>query len=171
MKTIKKTIYVTFLCLSVILASCSGDDDNNDGDDDGGTGGTGGTEFLTAKVDGANFEAAQSPAVIVGATSGNGLMTFQGGTNEGKTIRGSVFNYDGAGTYTTGDNITNVNSLSYITLPNNLWNSTFDIGSGTITITSDDGTTIEGTFSFEGFNASDGTTKNITEGSFKAIIE
>ncbi len=167
MKTIKKTIYVTLLCLSVILASCSSSDDSGDGGD----GGTGGEEFLTAKVDGSNFAAAQTPAVIVGATSGNGLMTFQGGTNEGNTIRGSVFNYNGEGTYTTGDNITNVNSLSYITLPNNLWNSTFDIGSGTITITSDDGTTIEGTFSFEGFNADDSSTKTITEGSFKATIE
>jgi len=168
MKTIKKTIYISFLCLAVILASCSSsDDNNNDGDD----GGTDGAEYLTAKVDGASFEAAQSPAVIVGATSGNGLMTFQGGTNEGNTIRGSVFNYNGAGTYTTGDNITNVNSLSYITLPNNIWNSTFDIGSGTITITSDDGTTIEGTFSFEGYNAEGQTTKTITEGNFKAIIE
>jgi len=168
MKTIKKTIYVTFLCLSVILASCSSSDD--DGGTDDGTGGTG-DEFLTAKVDGSNFEAAQSPAVIVGATSGNGLMTFQGGTNEGNTIRGSVFNYNGAGTYTTGDNIANVNSLMYITLPNNAWSSTFDIGSGTITITSDDGTTIEGTFSFEGYNSEDQTTKTITEGNFKAIIE
>ena len=170
MKTIKKTIYVTFLCLSVILASCSSSDDNNDGDNNDDGGGNG-TEFLTAKVDGSNFEAAQSPAVIVGATSGNGLMTFQGGTNEGKTIRGSVFNYDGVGTYTTGDNITNVNSLMYITLPNNAWSSTFDIGSGIITITSDDGSTIEGTFSFEGYNADNQTTKTITEGSFKAIIE
>ena len=49
--------------------------------------------------------------------------------------------------------------------------STFNIGSGTLEVTSDDGTTVEGTFSFEGFNAQDQSTKSITEGSFKATID
>ena len=39
---------------------------------------------------------------------------------------------------------------------------------GTIEITSDDGTTVEGTFSFDGYNGQDQTTKVITDGKFKA---
>ncbi len=167
MKTLKNTFRILFLTLAIGFTSCSSDDDN----DAGGGGGGGGEEFLTAKVDGANFEAAQSPAVIVAATTSNGLLTFHGGTNEGNTIRGTINSYTGVGTYTTGDNITNVNSLTYITLPANSWMSTFDIGSGTVNVTSDDGTTVEGTFSFEGFNPQDQSTKSITEGSFKATID
>jgi len=169
MKTIKKTMYLVMIFTAVLFTACSTSDDDNDDGDDGGN--SGGSEFVTAKINGASFEAAQSPAVIVAATSGNDLLTFHGGNNEGNTLRGSIFNYTGVGTYTTGDNITNVNSLSYITLPANMWTSTFDIGTGTLTVTSDDGTTVEGTFSFEGYNASDQTTKTITEGKFKATID
>ena len=42
---------------------------------------------------------------------------------------------------------------------------------GSIEITSDDGNTVEGTFTFEGYNASDKSTKNITAGKFKAILQ
>ena len=133
MKTIKKTMYVVMVFTAILFTACSTNDDDNNDDDDGGN--SGGAEFVTAKIDGVAFEAAQDPAVIVGATSGNNLLTFQGGTNQGNTLRGSIFNYNGAGTYTTGDGITNVNSLSYITLPANMWTSTFDIGTGTLTVT------------------------------------
>ena len=157
------------LFAAVLFTACSSSDD--DGGNAGG-GGNGGAEFLTAKVNGTNFEAAQDPAVIVGASISNGILAVHGGKSDGETIRVSIFDYNGVGTYATGDNITNVNSLMYLTLtPLATWSSTFDIGSGTIEITSDDGTTVEGTFSFEGFNAQDSTTKTITEGSFKAIIE
>jgi len=170
MKTIKKTMYLVMVFATVFFTACSSDDDNGGDGEDGGGGS--GSEFLTAKVNGTNFEAAQSPAVIVAASVNNDVLAVHGGKNDGETIRISIFNYDGVGTYYTGDNITNVNSLMYLTLtPSATWTSTFDIGSGTIEITSDNGTTVEGTFSFEGFNAQDSTTKNITNGSFKAIIE
>jgi len=170
MKILKKSIYYSFLCLALIVSSCSSSDDDGTGGDDGS--GTSGDEFLTAKVDGADYAAAQDPAVIVGAQIAGSILIFQGGTNEGVTIQGTINGYNGVGTYTTGDDITNTNSLNYITVtPVALWGSTFNIGSGTIEITSDDGTTIEGTFSFEGFNASDSTTKTITNGSFKAILD
>jgi len=167
MKTLRKTIYLSIVCLAMVFTSCSSDDDNND--DDGG--GQGGAEFLTAKIDGANFEAAQDPAVIVSATTSNGVLIVHGGNNSGETIRATINDYTGVGIYQTGNSISNVNSLTYLTLPANAWMSTFDIGSGTLEVISDDGTTIEGTFSFEGFNAQAQSTKNITDGSFKAIIE
>lgn len=170
MKTFKKSIYFLLLFTAVAVSSCSNDDDNND--DEGQNNNNGGTEFLTAKVDGTDFEAAQDPAIIVGATVSNNIMAFQGGKNNGETIRGTINDYNGVGTYLTGNDISNLNSLGYITLtPVAAWTSTFDIGSGMIEVTFDDGNTIEGTFTFEGFNAQDQTTKTVTQGNFKAIIE
>ncbi len=167
MKTMKKLTYLLLMIAAVSFTACSNnDDDNNDGD------GNTGEEYLTAKVDGVSWEAAQTPAVIVSATNQNGILIVHGGKNDGQTIRINIFNYNGVGSYTSGDNITNTNSMSYSTLsPVASWTSTFDIGTGTLQVTSDDGTTIEGTFSFEGFNAEDGTTKSITNGNFKAILE
>ncbi len=170
MKTLKKTMYLIMLFTAVLFTACNKDDDN--GTEEENNNNNSGTEFLTAKVDGTDFEAAQDPAVIVAATVSNGIMVFQGGKNNGETIRGSINNYNGVGTYLTGNDISNQNSLTYLTLtPVATWMSTFNIGSGTVEVISDDGTTIEGTFSFEGFNAQDQTTKTVTQGSFKAIIE
>jgi len=170
MKTLKSAIYLVLVCTTVLFTACKSDDNNNE--EEGGQGGGGGTEFLTAKVDGVDFEAAQDLAVIVGAQVSGSVLAFQGGKNNGETIRGTINDYNGVGTYRTGNDISNVNSLSYITLtPIAAWTSTFNIGSGTLEVTSDDGTTIEGTFTFEGFNGSDQTTKTITQGNFKAIID
>ena len=171
MKTITKTLYLSLVCLALIFTGCNKSDDAEEIIGGGGGAGGGGSEFLIATVDGSSFEAAQSPAVIVAATTSNNVLTLHGGTNEGNTIRATINGYTGVGTYTTGDGISNVNSLSYLTLPANIWMSTFDIGSGIIEVTSDDGTTVEGTFSFEGFNAQDQSTKNISGGSFMAIID
>lgn len=169
MKSLHKFFYVLMLFSTVLFTAC-----NKNSDDGGGEEGenTSGTEYLTAKVDGTDFEAAQDPAVIVSATVGNNVLSFQGGKNNGETIRGTINGYSGVGTYRTGNDISNPNSLNYITLnPTANWGSTFNIGSGTVEITMDDGTTIEGTFSFEGLNADDQTTKNITQGNFKALID
>lgn len=170
MKFVKKSIYLILLATAVVFTACNKDDDNTEEQQNNQN--NGGTEFLTAKVNGADFEAAQDPAVIVSATVSNNVMAFQGGKNNGETIRGTINDYNGVGTYLTGNDISNPNSLNYITLnPVANWGSTFNIGSGTVEVTFDDGTTIEGTFSFEGFNAADQTTKNVTQGNFKAIIE
>ena len=169
MKILKKSMYLLMVCSIVLFTACSGDDDNND-DDDGGGGG--GSEFLTAKVAGTNYEAAQSPTVIVGASKSNDVLAVHGGKNNGETIRITIGNYNGVGTYTAGEVITGVNSLMYVTVsPVAAWTTFFEIATGTIEITSDDGTTVEGTFSFDGYNAENQTTKSITEGKFKAVIE
>lgn len=159
---------VLFLTVITLLASCSKDDNNS----------SSGDEFLTAKIDGSDFAAAQSPAVIVGAQSTNGTLAVQGGDNDGNTINMAIQNYTGVGTYTTGDNLTNTNLIQYLQInPVAGWASnlaTAAVGglvAGSIEITSDDGTTVDGTFSFEGYNATDMTTKVITQGSFKAILD
>jgi len=169
MKTLKNSIYLLLLCTAVVVSSCSKDKNN---EEEGDEQNNNGTEFLTAKVNGNDFEAAQDPAVIVGAQVSNNVLAFQGGKNNGETIRGTINDYNGVGTYVTGNDISNPNSLGYITInPVATWMSTFNIGSGTLEVTFDDGTTVEGTFTFEGLNAQDQTTKTITEGQFKAVID
>ncbi len=159
-----------FLTVVALLASCSKDDDDN---------GNGGDEFLTAKIDGADYAASQSPAIIVGAQSTNGILSVQGGDNNGNTINMAIQNYTGVGTYTSGDNLTNGNMIQYLQIKPAVagWGSNLatavvgGLTAGSIKITSDDGTTVEGTFSFEGYNATDMTKKMVTQGDFKAIFD
>lgn len=165
MRKIKKYAVFLIAISLVTFSSCSKNDDEDSA--------TNGDEFLTAKIDGANYAAAQNPAVIVGAQSTNGVLAVQGGDNNGNTITIALPNYTGVGTYKTGDNITNQNVIMYLeisgTRPTS-WASNFaTLTPGTIEITTDDGTTVEGTFSFDGSDAS--TTKKITEGKFKAKFD
>jgi len=173
MKRFKQIMLLLMTVSLVTLTGCSSDDDTvviPPG---------GGAEFLTARIDGADFTAAQSPAVIVGATSTNGILTVQGGKNDGSTINFAIMGYTGVGIYTSGDNLSNTNFIQYLEITPAVatWASsgvTSIVGGltpGSIEITSDDGTTVEGTFSFEGYNAGDMTLKVITEGAFKANLE
>ena len=159
----------TFILLSIVfsLSSCSDDDDTSGSGD----------EYLTAKIDGTDFKASTNPATIIGATISGNLLAVQGGDNSGNTISFQIFGYTGVGTYATADALTGTNSIRYITInPVATWDSSgitsiTGINPGTIEVTSDNGTSVEGTFSFEGYNASDKTTKNITAGKFKAILQ
>lgn len=171
MRKLKQFVFVLTAISVVTYTSCSSSDD--------GVGDNNGDEFLTAKIDGNAFAAAQSPAVIVGAQSSNGVLVVQGGDNDGNTINLAIQNYTGVGTYATGDNLTNANLIQYLQIKPSIsgWGSnlaTAVIGgltAGSIKITSDDGTTVEGTFSFEGYNGDDQSTKMVTEGEFKAVFD
>ncbi|MDC9723689.1 MAG: DUF6252 family protein [Urechidicola sp.] len=168
-----KNFKIKFLLIAVFtvvaFTSCNNDDDDN--------GGGSGDEFLTAKIDGADFAASTSPATIIGATITNGLLAVQGGDNSGNTISFQVFGYTGLGVYATADALTSTNGIRYITIsPVATWDSSgvtsiIGITPGRIEVTFDDGVTVEGTFSFEGYNAADMTTKTITEGEFKAVLQ
>ena len=169
MKTLQiKTIFTILICTTLFL-SCSNDDsDGSSGEGD---------EFLTAKINGADFAASTDPATIIGATITNGILAVQGGDNSGNTISFQVFGYNGVGTYKTADALTSTNQIMYVTIsPVATWSSSgvtsvTGIAPGTIEVTSEDGTTVEGTFTFEGYNAQDQTVKNITEGEFKAELQ
>ncbi|MEP2935920.1 MAG: DUF6252 family protein [Gilvibacter sp.] len=180
MKTLSNLCKYSFIFLALLMTACDKDDDATTDPDDDTT--AAGAEFLTAKIDGVAFEAAQDPAVIVGAQIGSSgsiqVLVFQGGTNAGETISISITNYDGPGTYVTGDSVDNASGANYITIdPLATWQSSFatafvgGLELGEIVITSDDGEVVEGTFSFEGYNADDESSKMITEGKFKANID
>lgn len=159
-----------FILLSFVFAytSCGDDDDDS----------SSGDEYLTAKVGGTSFVASTDPATIIGATITNDLLAVQGGDNSGNTISFQIFGYTGTGTYKTGDNLSSTNSINYITITPSVttWSSSgvtsiAGITPGTIDVVSEDGSTVEGTFSFEGYNASDKTKKIVTEGKFKAVLQ
>lgn len=134
--------------------------------DDDPTEGTNNNASLSAKVDGTNFSSLEA---TVSAVKNSGILAIQGSDANGKYIRFNISSYNGEGTYKTGDNLTNTNMIMYGTVsPVSAWSSTFDIGSGTITISKETDSQIEGTFGFEGYNADDKTTKTITEGKFVA---
>lgn len=161
MKTKIFKSFLTLIVYSLIFIGCSGDDDS-------GSSGNGDGSF-TALVDGTAFEAFDE---AIGASISGSAFIVQGSDKNGNAIRLNVVNYNGTGTYKTGDNIANVNSANYITLsPVGNWSSTFNIGSGTINVTSIANGFAEGTFTFSGYNAEDKTTKNVTDGKFKAKIQ
>ena len=158
MNTLKVLSRYAFIFMALLVTACDKDDDSTGGGDDPAASGD---EFVTAKVDGADFAAAQDPAVIVGAVIDSGVLNVQGGTNSGDTIRITIVGYDGPGTYVSGDNASNPNLMGYFTISpvagwlNNGVTSLVDgIGSGTVEVTSDADGVVEGTFSFTGYNLS-----------------
>ncbi|GAB5399070.1 MAG: hypothetical protein Aureis2KO_06550 [Aureisphaera sp.] len=178
MKTFK-TVLLLFL-FSAVLISCSKDDDSGDSEATSG----GGSESFSASIDGADFAASTDPATLIGATlsTNNGItvLTAQGSTNNGSFINFTIMNYDGTGTYTTGDNLSNPNLIQYGELNGttaSAWGSnlaTAAVGGlqpGEINITKQDDDGAEGTFSFEGYNANDTSTKMITQGQFKVTFD
>ena len=184
MKTIQKTLYYTFLCMALVFTSCSGDDDGDMPEEQGEEQMNGGEENFSAKIDGATFTASTDPATLIGGTkstaNGATTVTAQGSTNNGDFINFSIFDYTGVGTYTTGDNLNNTNLIQYGELMGqsaSVWGSnlaTSAVGGlmpGEIKITVDGDGVLEGTFSFEGYNAQDMTSKMITEGKFKVNLD
>lgn len=170
MKSPNLKLLFILLTMTFLIISCDDDDDENNG--------ATGNEYITAKIDRTNFEASKDPATIIGATISNGLLAVQGGDNSGNTISFQIFGYSGVGTYKTGDALSSTNQIMYITITPTVatWSSSgvtsvAGITPGTIEVTSDDGTTVEGTFTFEGYNGADKTSKNITNGMFKAVLQ
>lgn len=164
MKIFKNFVLLIVTISLVSLTSCNKDD--GDGEENNPSG-----EHLTAKIDGTDW-AATTNFDTTAATINSNIFALQGSDEAGNAIRINLLNYTGAGTYVTGDNLSNTNSISYVSIsPVASWMSTFDIGSGTINITTEDGSIAEGTFSFNGYNAADMTTKSFTDGSFKANID
>ena len=172
MKTNKLNLTLSIIIASALLISCSKDDD--------GSGSNGGDEYLTASIEGTSWSASTdydtTTAKLV-KTQTQTTLLVQGSDNNGSAISFSLPTYSGVGTYKTGDSYTNPNLLQYATIKpafsswsSNLATAATNIPPGTIIITAEDGKIVEGTFSFTGYSA-DKTTKNITEGKFKANIE
>lgn len=178
MRQVKNLMLLVMMVSFVSVMSCSSDDDNAAAPPLPPPAAQG-PEHLTAKIDGVDFAAAQSPAVIVGAQNTNGVLAVQGGTNTGDTINFVIQGYTGVGTYVVADNMNNNSMAQFLRITpavegwvaNGIVALGGQINPGTIEITSDDGVTVMGTFSFEGFNGTDSSVKVITDGDFQAVYD
>lgn len=160
MKNLKK-LFLGCLILFTVTA-CKKED---------GVGNTKVDGFMTAKVDGKDW----SGGYAVEAQKGSPALRLAG-TGDGGQINIDFFNYTGPKTYTIGGSISNSannTNASYTatTLPPVMALTLGGLGSGSITITKDEGGYVEGTFSFNAKTGENGKTVTVTEGKFKAKIK
>lgn len=172
MKFFNKTILVLLAIVAVSLTSCKKDDDGG-GDPPGGTG------TFSAKVDGGSFSGMQGTVVAQISGSGSGqVLAVSGGTTESENLQMIISGFDGEGTYDL--NFLNLGTYSYLPDPGNPDPNTVVIyttvgtgqgNNGTLSVSSFDGNTVKGTFSFTGFNLdNNGDTVAVTEGQFNIEI-
>ncbi len=146
---------LVLLLLSVTLNNCSSDDDSTSSEQS--------DYYLTAKVDGVDFS---REFVLVSALADDTdiyIISAVGESSIGLTLDRPI----STGTFTP--TLGGATVLFYQeTNPFVIWGATEDEGTGTITITENTDTYVKGTFSFTGVNPLDNSTKEITEGDFKA---
>ena len=161
MKTLQKIGLL--LLFTLLITSCSKNNDENDTSASGG-------DFFTAKVDGTAWEAFTGPPDTVAWSEAHaGLIVLQGSDANGTAITMNIMNYNGTGTY----DFTRTGFIQFVIAPTQAnsgsWVANSASGTtGSVNITSDDGSVIEGTVSFTGLNPQDNTKKVITEGKFRA---
>lgn len=151
-----------FLLLTILLISCNNNDEDSDTSSSG--------DFFTAKVDGQTWTAFIGPPdTIAWNEAHTGLIVLQGSDSSGKAISMNIMNYSGKGIY----DFSTAGFVQYVIAPTQANSGTWvcNAGSnttGSVEITSDDGTIIEGNVSFTAKNNQDSSTKVITEGKFRA---
>lgn len=163
MKTLK-TFGTMCILATVFLFSCSSDDSEDSGS---------GSFSLKAKVDGANYSNSSlfNPmAVIVSNT-----LMIQSSDNDGNSIQIQVPNFDGEGTYTSGNNDLMAGYINYLEAGASIGQfRTFTSvrGDGTVEITEVTDTYVKGTFSATAPENIENPTESveITQGTFKAEI-
>jgi|GEM_PF-1189198 len=170
LQTIFPKTLLLFLVLAALLSACSIDDlvpEIPDPEDD--------DYFLTVKIDGVDFSADITPSVSVLADQ-TGFYNIQGNTNDGDKLAITLVSPTSTGTVlVSGDNSETAPNIAYwVVSPYGVWaaggtGGAGGDGVGTITITENNDTFMEGTFSFTGVNPLDNnSTKEFTEGKFKA---
>ncbi len=177
MKTIKFICACFLVTSSLFITSCSSDDD-------GGGGGNAAAGTITAKVNGSSVTTLEMTTFAYQTGS---VVHIQGNT-EGTSSKAFSFNimsFDGVGTYDIGGGEFGLGqaNVSYSEITVNLsnpmasetktWAAPYEGGEkvGEIKVSEVTDTHIKGTFSFTAKNNSDGTTRNITEGSFNVEFD
>ncbi|MCF6351901.1 MAG: DUF6252 family protein [Cyclobacteriaceae bacterium] len=160
-----KLVSISILSILLFLISCSKDDEQSPQTDN---------YYLTAKIDGVDFSADASSLVSFGA-DGTGFFNIKGIRSNGDFIAITLISPTATGTFTMSNNINSTAPrTTYSIPPGDNWSThvlqgTAIIGSGTATVTINNDTYMEGTFSFTGYNPLDNfSPKVITEGKFKA---
>jgi len=174
-----KTLKAFFSVLIVIFTFTSCDVEPLDSAIDISTGGGSGTSvaIFTAKVNGVDF-IAESEGIIgdFSASSIGNELNIVGLNSSGKSLAIQLLN-PSVGTFEASYNLSNLNLIQYFdsSLGTNgtflSYNQTTDTSNGSVTITHFDRVTnkVSGTFSFTGYNPSDSSTRQITNGVFTNI--
>jgi hypothetical protein len=170
MRTLKQFMLLVMTMSLVSLSSCSKDDD-------GGSGGNAAEGTITAKVNGNQFTSLEMTSFAnLTTASGQTTLVMQGNT-QSQAINMIINGYNGVGTYEISDS--NVFIIASYIEPNisnplntQTWSAPFQNSGivGEINVSEQTNTNIKGTFSFTCKNSNDGSTKDITEGSFNLGI-
>lgn len=151
------------LFLSLFFISCKKDSPAN---------AVTGADGMTAKVDGSSFKATLATTATIQGTT-NKVLAFAGTGTDGQ-INVTVSSYTGPGTYTiSSTNMATIATFTTTSSPFESYSASGILGSGTITIDSDTGGYVKGSFSFSGKNnaGSTITSKEITEGSINISLQ
>jgi hypothetical protein len=130
-------------------------------------GGKAGKGSMTATIDGEKFDA----SLAVQAVSVSGLFQVTGSNGKVQQMNISIMSYNGVGEYALGGSATAVHKGTGMWTKGlnsqDTYTTQVGLGNGVCKITSDDGKTVEGTFSFTARNTQQQLV-NVTEGKFKA---
>lgn len=174
MNTFKSISKLVLVGLTVLLSSCSKDDDNSS-PTPANLAPTSGS-YITAKVDGADFS-----SVIFGVSTatanriGTGedtMIIVLGGDLATNSISINLMGISAPGTYPLNPSLDGT-AIGYVSSNAAAsWDTGNCDASGTLTVTALDNTKIEGTFSFVGKNGENCTAaaKNITNGAFRGVF-
>lgn len=164
MKNLKNVFVLVLICLTVI--ACKKDDEA--GDDP-----MGGTGSFTAKVDGTNYTGIDGAvAAQIQQAGPNELLAVSGGSANAENIQFIIQNFSGVGTY----QLDFISIGTYTILPDVndptsvlIYTTSAPGGepAGEANISSFDGDTVQGTFSFTGYKSDDQSqTVTVTVGEF-----
>ncbi|MGJ8667340.1 MAG: DUF6252 family protein [Patiriisocius sp.] len=166
-----KHFFLTIIMVSSLVACKS--------DDDGGDDPTGGTGSFTAMVDGSSYSGLEGTVVAQLTASGpTQVLAVSAGTAQSENLQMIVTTFDGVGTYPL--NFTNLGTYSFLPDSSNPDPSTVVIyttagaapnNAGEINISSFDGETVQGTFSFTGYSLDNNSdTVSVTNGEFNITV-
>lgn len=175
MKTINKFVLILFTSISVLLSSCSKSDS-------GGSSIPATGSYIQANVAGSDF---QSSGDFISGTFTSTALNISGASTTGKSINIQLYPLSGAtlttGTYNINSTSADSGGLTFIDVNT----STFSVVTyssvncdnsvGTLEITYIDANKVEGTFSCTAKEVKEdescnGGTKNITNGSFRLLL-
>lgn len=168
MKTIKKMMMAIIAISMITVISCKSDDD-------GGDGGTASSGTVNATIDGVGYtsDAMGTSAQLISAAGIETLTITSNEFSTSKNITIVVNGLDAEGTYQIGGeaNISIVASYIEANASNpadsQIWSApSSDAVAGEFSVSSFSDTNIQGTFRFTATNNQDGTTVEVTEGSF-----
>ncbi|PCJ64365.1 MAG: hypothetical protein COA58_13505 [Bacteroidetes bacterium] len=161
----KQSLILSFLVFlaAIGLTSCKGDESSPKTSSNT-------SYYFTCKIDGEEFVSSSESSVVSYAADFSEYFNIQGIDVMGNKLSLTLQSPTQIGTFETGDPGTPTQTIAahYATQsPVENWSTRDDNGKGTIIVSKNTETYMEGSFSFTAMNAIDSTTKVFTEGEFK----